>query len=250
MPKDEFKAEDVFVDREMALKLLESGYTQRQIAVILGKSESLLKAYKRGFRSQYEYSTRLILQQTNPETGEPFRSRAEYRARFKDRDKWRTHGKRISDLADDLITDGPIKQMKRPLRPEGEATRKRISDYIAEHPGSYFNEIKLALDLNVGTMQHHLHVLENQRAVESVRTKGYLYYFPKGHVDKTPLSSQQRVMEAIATHKNIRQYELGQLLGLTHATVSYHISNLEKMGLVVKEKLGNEVRYKSRLESA
>jgi len=48
-------------------------------------------------------------------------------------------------------------------------TRKKIMDYIQEHPGSHLHEIGRNLDLAMGDVQYQLNVLEKTGHVVSKR---------------------------------------------------------------------------------
>ncbi len=68
-----------FVERETALALLESGFSHKKIAVILGTHRIYVCAYAQGFPSITAYKRHKAKQRTNPETGQPFTSLRELR---------------------------------------------------------------------------------------------------------------------------------------------------------------------------
>ena len=67
--------------------------------------------------------------------------------------------------------------VRKPL--ENEA-RKRIYDYIIEHPGTHYNKICRTLTMNNGTVDCHIQVLLEFKLIEYVKAGKYLRFYSRG----------------------------------------------------------------------
>jgi predicted transcriptional regulator len=127
-------------------------------------------------------------------------------------------------------------------------TRGRVYEYIRNNPGTYYSEIKRELELNNGNLTYHLHTLEREALIKS-RTKGrFKVFYPmdvKIPTDMEPEFSgfRTQLLDLIREHPGISQKELGALLpNKKQRTISYHIKNMEREGVLRLEKVGRETK--------
>jgi len=127
--------------------------------------------------------------------------------------------------------------------------RNDILDKIHEKPGITFRELARELGIGIGDLQYHLYRLEKEGMVFSKKVGKRRYIFPRGLEDEV-----QRLLIAISTETrrkiltlliegSLSQGEIAKRLGLSQPTVSYHMGELMKLGIVTAEKDGKSVIY-------
>ncbi len=123
--------------------------------------------------------------------------------------------------------------------------RGMIRGYIIANPGDNYNSIKRALDLNNGTLAHHLRVLERADVIQSKQDGMFKRFYPASM--KIPrdnggeISEIQRILlSKIAESPGINQKEIASLLGLSKGVVSYHVKMLLGKQLLRIEKRGRK----------
>ncbi len=126
-------------------------------------------------------------------------------------------------------------------------TRGRIYGYITANPGDHYNSIQKALDIPNGTFAYHLRVLEKEGYVRSVWEGTHKCFFPAGMKipsrENTLRSGQRLIIERILEEPGISQKEIAEALGVSSATVNYHIKDLLQMGVVETERRGMRLKY-------
>jgi predicted transcriptional regulator len=127
--------------------------------------------------------------------------------------------------------------------------RNEILLAIETKPGITFRELARELGVGIGDLQYHLHRLEKEGKVFSKKVGKKRYIFPKGLEDEA-----QRLLIAISTETRrkillrlmngpMSQKELSEGLGISQPTVSYHMGELVKLGIVKAERSGKNVIY-------
>jgi len=127
--------------------------------------------------------------------------------------------------------------------------RNEILNYILNRPGVTFRELARELGLGIGDLQYHLAKLEKEGKVFSRKVGRRRYIFPAGFEEEA-----QRLLMAISTETRRRillllmegprsQGKLARELGVSQPTVSYHMRELEKLGVVRAKRAGKSVRY-------
>jgi predicted transcriptional regulator len=121
-------------------------------------------------------------------------------------------------------------------------TRQRIMDHIRDHPGTYYSEIRKDLDLAHGVLTHHLNMLETQELIFSKQDRQFRRFYVEGMHSNGPMvtGSQKLVLEAIRKNPGLSQSDIARMLGVSRMVVSYHVSSLERLGLVEGHKEGRE----------
>lgn len=121
--------------------------------------------------------------------------------------------------------------------------RRAILGYLSTTPGAHFSKIRDDLGLGTGETQHHLGRLEDRGAVESFTDGEYRRYVPAGRFSsferlalgylrrRTP----RRLVVAVLLEPEISGTDLAERLDVSRSTVSRTISELESVGLLVRD---------------
>ncbi|UCG70445.1 MAG: PKD domain-containing protein [Thermoplasmata archaeon] len=126
-------------------------------------------------------------------------------------------------------------------------TRGKIYGYIVANPGDHYNSIKKALKLPDGSFAHHIHILEKEGIIKSARDGTYRRFYPPemkvpdngGSLKK----SQLLIIDSIKETPGISQKDIASILGVSSATVNYHLKELIRLGIVKAERAGMRMRY-------
>ncbi|OYT44811.1 hypothetical protein B6U90_04680 [Thermoplasmatales archaeon ex4484_6] len=130
-------------------------------------------------------------------------------------------------------------------------TRQRMVDFIRENPGTYYSQIRRELDLPHGVVTHHLNMMEAQELIFSKQDRQFRRFYVDGLYKDTPLvtGTQKRVLDEIRRYPGSSQKEISDHLDLYPMMVSYHVGQLELLGLVEKRKKGKKnLLYPARKE--
>jgi len=121
-------------------------------------------------------------------------------------------------------------------------TRQRIIDHIRQNPGTYYTEIQKDLGLAHGVLTHHLNMLETQELIFSKQDRQFRRFYVEGMHSNGPMvtGSQKLILEAIRKNPGLSQSDIARMLSVSRMVVSYHVSSLEKLGLVEGHKEGRE----------
>lgn len=127
--------------------------------------------------------------------------------------------------------------------------RSEILRTIGAKPGITFRELARELGIGIGDLQYHLRRLEREGKVFSRKVGKRRYLFPRGFEEEA-----QRLLIAISTGTRrkillrlmegpMSQKEIAESLGISQPTVSYHMGELLKLGMVKVERRGKNVVY-------
>jgi predicted transcriptional regulator len=110
--------------------------------------------------------------------------------------------------------------------------RNNLFEYIREHPGQNFSEIKRNLELNNGVLAHHLKTLEREHYIKSRKDGLYRRFFLRDQaVPNIILNQTQRdILEYLLTHSGSSQTKIATHMGVSRQTINYHILGMETMG--------------------
>jgi len=110
--------------------------------------------------------------------------------------------------------------------------RARLVELVAAAPGQQSHVLAQRLGLTRSTVEYHLRVLTTAGLVARHGAGRAVVYAPPDRPVGTPLSaSAMRVLAALADGPRTRR-QLGSALGLSQATVRYHLKRLRRQGLV------------------
>ena len=125
-------------------------------------------------------------------------------------------------------------------------SRGMIMGYIKENPGEHFNSLKSKLDFRNGTLAHHLHILERERVIKSVRYGKYRRFFPVGMMVSRkayPTELEREILDVVKERPGINQKTIAKKVGRSKSTVNYHIDILRRTNKIRTEKNGLSLRH-------
>ena len=131
------------------------------------------------------------------------------------------------------------------------ASRKRIYEQVEQHSGSHLREIGRKCDLPLGTALYHLDRLEAEGLITVRRDGRYKRYFPAqglGRKEKDLLSAYRhdvprRIAHALLATPAMTQRELCRELLVSRSTLSFHVNDLIRRGVLRRELGARENRY-------
>jgi PKD repeat protein len=122
-------------------------------------------------------------------------------------------------------------------------TRHALHGVIVENPGIHYTAIKEEFGLANGAAAHHLHVLERESFIRSVRD-GKLKRFYSAHakvpedVGRSPEDTREAIVELVRREPEINQLGVMEELGLDRDAASYYLRELVKEDRLVDGKEG------------
>jgi len=127
-----------------------------------------------------------------------------------------------------------------------ETTRQRILVYITSHPGTHLRQVSRELALAMGDVQYHVHRLERDGEVTSMRRGFYRFFFPstlfgerqRDVLAVLTLDTPRELLLAIVENPGSSQEELARVVGVSQPTASWHLRRLADLGIVLRDKSG------------
>lgn len=127
--------------------------------------------------------------------------------------------------------------------------RRSIYQLIEAEPGIHMQEIRRRVGTGVGNTRHHLDKLEAAGMVVARVSESRRRFFVKAQTDRRVMDALHqvrspaaaRILEAIHARPGGMAKELAANVGLSPATVSHHLKNLEADGLVRLERRGRSL---------
>ncbi|MEW5759200.1 MAG: winged helix-turn-helix transcriptional regulator [Candidatus Thermoplasmatota archaeon] len=123
--------------------------------------------------------------------------------------------------------------------------RGEIYGYIKANPGEHYSSIRRALGLTNGTLAYHIRTLEREKFIKS-QSDGWLKRFYPFEM-KIPQDieiklnkAQEIIVNIIRQRPGITQKEIAEQIGLSTATVNYHINALVLSRFVKLKRKGRE----------
>lgn len=137
------------------------------------------------------------------------------------------------------------------MNDESNSNTIRVLQYIEQNPASHLRQIKRELNMSMGTTQYHLNLLEKQGKVSSERHNLHRYYFPIGLFEQNQRDilkilnqeTAREILLIILEKKNPTQTDIADTIGLSSASVNWHIKRLIELGLILENKDGKFKRY-------
>ncbi|HJS82204.1 MAG TPA: winged helix-turn-helix transcriptional regulator [Nitrososphaera sp.] len=132
-----------------------------------------------------------------------------------------------------------------------EGNPKDILDFIREHPGCHLRQIRSEIGVSMGTAQYHLSRLEKAGKIASNRHGFYRYYFPAGLFqdnEKNLLQlmsheTSRDIVMFVIEQKNPTQTEIAERVGVSAASVSWHVARLVQYQVIAETREGKFKRY-------
>lgn len=130
-------------------------------------------------------------------------------------------------------------------------TRKEIFEYVEANPGVHFSKLKRDLDMETGLLQHHLRELEDHGVLESRDHQDRRRLFVAQELDdeeRAILSwlryeTTRHILLFLLREGPRRNRDIAEAVGVTPATVSWHISRLVDAGVVEEGSEGRNSSY-------
>lgn len=132
-----------------------------------------------------------------------------------------------------------------------EGNARRVIHFIRDHPGCHLRRIRNELGISMGTVQYHLARLEKAGRIASNRHGLFRYYFPIGvfqdnEKNLLEILSQETARDIlifIIEQKNPTQTDIVARIGVSAASVSWHLNRLTELGVITEVKEGKYKRY-------
>ncbi|MGQ0796078.1 MAG: winged helix-turn-helix transcriptional regulator [Nitrosopumilaceae archaeon] len=142
------------------------------------------------------------------------------------------------------------------MNDESNSNTEKVLRYIQENPGCHLRQIKRELTISMGTTQYHLNLLEKQGKISSERHNLFKYYFPIGLFEQNERDilkilnqeTAREILMMILEKKNPTQTDIVDLIGISPASVSWHIKRLVELGFIMELKDGKFKRYLFKIE--
>lgn len=134
---------------------------------------------------------------------------------------------------------------------EPSGTRKKIYDYIQEHPGSHLREIGRNLDLAIGDIQYQLNILEKAGHVVSKRRGIYKRFYPskifgerqKDIMGTLSQETPRKILLLLLQKPGANHGEIAKFANVSAPTVTWHMKRLIDEELVEAHREGRNVKY-------
>ncbi len=124
--------------------------------------------------------------------------------------------------------------------------RLLLFEYIRDHPGALFSQVRDAIGLQNGAAAYHLSVLEKQGFVHSETKRRRRWYYPSGDASlwkDLPVSPvQESILRAVRERPGIAVRELSRALNRGPSSVGYNVRALSREGLLRIAREGLRVR--------
>jgi predicted transcriptional regulator len=133
--------------------------------------------------------------------------------------------------------------------------RGQIYGFIQANPGTHYNFIKRALNLNNGTLAYHLNVLEQDQLIKSQNDGFYRRFYP--HEARIPQidgndglkythvqlnKTQDRIIDLLEKKPGLSQKQIAKVLKKSNQVVNYNINSMAQLGLIKLKREGNKTQ--------
>lgn len=126
---------------------------------------------------------------------------------------------------------------------EESSVREAMQGYLAATPGAHFSKVRDDLKLGTGEAQYHLRRLTDTGAIEMARDGEYKRFFPAGRFaeeEKVALGYLRRetprnMLVELLRNPDITGADLAAEIGVSPATISTYVAELEQNGLLTRE---------------
>ncbi len=131
------------------------------------------------------------------------------------------------------------------------ASRRRIYDCVVDNPGAHLRDITRRCSMPLGTALYHLDYLDANGVIVSRRDGRYKRYFianALGRREKELMSAlrhdvPRRILAVLLAQGESSQRNLCAAIGVSRSTLSFHVNNLVRQGIVHRIDGWPEHRY-------
>lgn len=132
-----------------------------------------------------------------------------------------------------------------------EGNASRVIQFIEDHPGCHLRRIRNELGISMGTVQYHLARLEKAGRIVSNRRGLFRYYFPigvfgdneKNLLEILSHETARDILIFIIELKHPTQTDIVDRIGVSAASVSWHVNRLTDVGVISEVREGKYKRY-------
>ncbi|UCF07211.1 MAG: helix-turn-helix domain-containing protein, partial [Thermoplasmata archaeon] len=128
--------------------------------------------------------------------------------------------------------------------------RGRLFDYIENHPGVTFTELKRRFSFKNGNLVYHLNLLEKMEFIHSAKEGRHKRFYIRGVFSKSEDLSiyineiQKMILSVVKRYPGATQSKIAALLGTSRQKINYNINILDYAGLVRSVREGSrKIRY-------
>ncbi|MGI0014056.1 MAG: winged helix-turn-helix transcriptional regulator, partial [Nitrososphaera sp.] len=129
-----------------------------------------------------------------------------------------------------------------------------VLQFINEHPGCHLRQVRNEVGISMGTAQYHLARLEKAGRITSNRRGLFKYYFPiglfqdneKNLLEVLSQETAREILMFIIEQKTPTQTDIVGRIGVSPASISWHVSRLNEFGIITEVKEGKYKRYQLR----
>ena len=129
-------------------------------------------------------------------------------------------------------------------------TRRAAYLCIRENPGINHATLSRKMGVNVGTLRYHIEILCETGQIVSENDHGFLRNYTNSRAAREgkrgayPLNeTRKRILDLLGRNPGMMRKEVASALGITGASVTWHMGLLIQSGAVRSEKDGRMVRY-------
>lgn len=124
--------------------------------------------------------------------------------------------------------------------------RQRIVDCIRENPGLHMRALAVRLDMPLSTMEYHTHHLARHDHLSVRDEGGFKAFYPAEGLDRRDKDilylvrhdAPRRICAHLLLNPDSTPKQLREVVGVSAATMSFHLNKLRGAGLVSEEPAG------------
>lgn len=124
--------------------------------------------------------------------------------------------------------------------------RRKIVDTVAAHPGLHLRGLAEAVGVAVSTLEYHCYQLVRTGHLNTREAGGYKAFYPAEGMDRRDKDilyvvrheAPRRILAHLLLHPGSTPKDLKAVLGISGATLSFHLNKLRDAGLIEEEPAG------------
>jgi len=126
-----------------------------------------------------------------------------------------------------------------------------VLDFVQQNPGSHLRKIKKELNISMGTVQYQLYRVEKKGLITSSKRGFYRHFFhveikgfDKDILEILSIETLRQIILFIIEQKNPSQSEIAKEIGISHASINWHMQRLVALKITEETKDGRYKRYR------
>jgi predicted transcriptional regulator len=126
-----------------------------------------------------------------------------------------------------------------------------VLNFVQQNPGSHLRKIKKELNISMGTVQYQLDRLEKSGLITSSKRGFYRYYFDveikgfdKDILEILSYETLRQIILFIIEQKDPSQSEIVKEIGISHASINWHMQRLIALKIIEEIKDGRYKKYR------